>query len=83
MCVCVRPLTHDGDVVLDLEQGFLAALGQHDEGVAVVGVVQRDAVHTEETITGTQRALSGNTHTHTQTHTCTHKTVMNFNDYRR
>lgn len=60
IAVCVHVcLTHDSDVILYLEQGFLSALSQHAEGVAVVGVVQRHAVHTEEAIAGAQRALPG------------------------
>lgn len=39
-------LTHNGDVVLDLKQSLLAALTQHAEGVAVAGVMQRDAIDT-------------------------------------
>lgn len=39
-------LTHNGDVVLDLKHSLLAALSQHAEGVAVAGVVQRDAIDT-------------------------------------
>lgn len=54
-------LTHNSDIILYLEQGFLTALSQHAEGVVVVGVVQRDAVHAEETIARTQRSLSERT----------------------
>lgn len=36
---CEPLRTHNGDIILDLEQGFLSTLSQHGKGVAVVGAV--------------------------------------------
>lgn len=55
--------THNCDIVLDLEQGFLSTLGQHAQGVAVGTAVQRHAVDAEEPIPGPQRALPEHAHT--------------------
>ena len=42
-----------------MEQSLLATLSQHAEGIAMAGVVEGYAVHTQETVTRTQGALSG------------------------
>lgn len=65
-------LTHDCDIVLDLEQSFLSTLSQHAEAITVVGVVQWYAIHAEETVTRSQCALSDHTQTQTNTDTHTH-----------
>lgn len=65
LCVraCVRAgpcvLTHDRDVVLDQEQGFLAALHQHGQSVGVPLSVQRHPVYAHHSVSSLQRALSG------------------------
>lgn len=51
-------LTHDGDIILDLEQGFLAALPQHAKGFIVAGVVQWHTINAQEAVPGPQRPLS-------------------------
>lgn len=61
-CACAREglcvLTHDRDVVLDQEQGFLAALHQHGQSVAVPLSVQMHPVYAHDSVSGLQRALS-------------------------
>lgn len=56
VCVCV--LTHDGDVILDQEQSFLAALHQHGQSVGVLLPVERHPVHAEHSVSGPQSSLS-------------------------
>ena len=62
-------LTHDGDIVLYLEERLMTALGQEAEGLTVGGGVERDPVHVQQTVPRTQGPLS-DTHTHTHTPRC-------------
>ena len=63
-------LTHNGDIVLYLEERFMAALGQEAKGLTMGGGVERDPVHVQQTVPRTQGPLS-DTHTHTHAHTHT------------
>lgn len=47
-------LTHDGNVILDLEEGLLATLGECIEGVGMRHTVQGYPIYTQETVTGFQ-----------------------------
>lgn len=61
--LAARALTHDRDVVLDQEQGFLAALHQHRQSVGVLLSVQRHPVYAQHPVAGLQRALSAEENT--------------------
>lgn len=55
-------LTHDGHIVLDLEECLLAALPQDVEGVSVGHTVQRDPINAQQPVPDFQGPFSIGNH---------------------
>lgn len=55
-------LTHDGHVILDLEECLLAALPQDVEGIGVGHAVQRDPIDTQQPVPNFQGPFPAGSH---------------------
>lgn len=55
-------LTHDGHVVLDLEECLLAALPQDVEGIGMGHAVQGDSIHAQQPVPDFQGPLPVGSH---------------------